>query len=330
MAKAQTTFYLLHGDDELRIEEEADKLRAKLDDDANPGLNLSVFDGSSVDMGEILGAALSYPFLAEHRVVIVKGLIAHITRKGAGNVGKKALETLLAQLPDLPPWTRLVLVETQKLDEKNKLVHLAREHERGSEKLFVVPKDTTQWILKRAQETYQTQIETQAAVALALLTGSDLRAADSELFKLTQYVGGERPIREADVALMTPYVPEAITFDMVDALAEGKTQRAVMLIHRLLEQGEDVFSLYGMIIRQFRLMLLAKEHLGAGGNPKDLPGILGTAPYPAEKAAKQSRGFTIPQLERIYRLLQDYDVRMKTGRIEPKLALDLLVASLGK
>ena len=38
-------------------------------------------------------------------------------------------------------------------------------------------------------------------------------------------------------------------------------------MHRLLDDKEDAFGLYGMIIRQFRLLLLAKEYLATGGNP---------------------------------------------------------------
>ena len=54
----------------------------------------------------------------------------------------------------------------------------------------------------------------------------DLRAADSELYKLSLYVDGERAIGEADVSLLTPYVSETSMFDMVDALAEGRTAAA--------------------------------------------------------------------------------------------------------
>jgi DNA polymerase III subunit delta len=330
MTKSSPTFYLLHGDDDLRIEEEADHLRSKMLESPNASLNFSTFEGSSAELNDIMSAALAYPFLSDKRVVFVKGLIGHLTRKGAGNVGKKALESLIKQLPDLPDWTQLVLIERQKLDDKNKLVQLARDHERGYEKLYLVPKDSTQWILKRSQDKYQTPIETQAAHALAVVTAGDLRAADGELDKLSLYVDGERAITEADVALMTPYVPEAGMFDMVDAIAEGRANRAADLLHRLLDQQEDPFSLYGMIIRQFRLLLLAKEYLAGGGSPRDLSEVLGIHSYPAEKVAKQSRAFSVPQLEQMYRLLQDYDYRMKTGRIDPLLALDLLIASFGR
>ena len=80
--------------------------------------------------------------------------------------------------------------------------------------------------------------------------------------------------------------------------------------------------------RQFRLLLLAKEHLETGGYPKEIASAIGVHPYVAEKLAKQTRSFTLQNLETIYRALQDYDFKMKTGQIKPRLALDLLIAGL--
>jgi DNA polymerase III subunit delta len=324
------TFYILHGDDELRIEEEAARFRHQFDDPANPGLNTSLFEGTSADVTDVIGAALAFPFLADVRLVLVRGLLGHLTRKGAGNVGKKAQEALLEQLPTLPDWARLVFVERGKIDEKNKLVQLARTHERGYEKLYAVPKDTTNWIIQRAKEVHGVQIDPRAAAALASVTTTDLRTADNELTKLVLYLNGERAITEQDVALLTPYVPDASLFDMVDALAEGRQQAAAKLLHRLLDQQEDLFGLYAMIIRQFRLLLLAREHLANGGYANALAEALAVHPYVAEKVGKQSRRFKLEQLERIYRALHEYDVKMKTGQMEPQLALDLLFAGLGR
>jgi DNA polymerase-3 subunit delta len=330
MSKAVTTFYVLHGDDELLIEEEADHLRSKLSASPNIGLNTAVLDGTAADVNEILGAALAYPFLADVRLVIVRGLLTHATRKGAGSIGKGIVETLAQQLPQLPDWARLLLIERQRIDDKNKVIQTANGHERGSVRLCLAPKDAAQWILKRTEAVYKTKIEPRAAAALASVTQHDLRSADNELLKLALYVDGARPISEADVALLTPYASEASMFDMVDALAEGRVQVAAALVHRLIDQQEDAFSILGMIVRQFRLLILAKEHLVAGGSPKDLAEALGIHPYPAEKVGRQSRSFTLPQLEQIYRILQDYDARIKTGRIDPVLALDLLAAGLGR
>ena len=120
---------------------------------------------------------------------------------------------------------------------------------------------------------------------------------------------------------------------MVDALATGKGDAAMALMHRLLEDSprDEGFGLYAMIVRQFRLLLIAKEHLMLHGSRQGLPEALGTnSRFVADKAADQSRSFTLEQLEEIYRTLQDYDLKMKTGRIDPQLALDLLVAGLSR
>jgi DNA polymerase-3 subunit delta len=326
------TFYVFHGDDDLRIEEEVERLIAKFGDSPNASLNTAEYDGATTTLTEILSAAMAYPFMADKRLIIVKGLLAYITRKGAGETGKKAVQMLVEQLPTLPEWTRLIFVERDKLSDSHKVVQKAREAgANGYEKAFMAPKDSTGWIVRRAQE-YGVKIESNAAAALASVTGSDPRRADNELIKLISYVNNERSITEDDVALLTPYVAEASMFEMVDALAEGRSGVAAALVRRLLNQQEDAFSLFGMIIRQFRLLLLTKEYLAAGGSRdrNEIARVIGAHPFAAEKLSQQSRRFTIAQLEQIYRAIHDYDVKIKTGRIEPEVALDLLIAGLGK
>jgi DNA polymerase III delta subunit len=68
----------------------------------------------------------------------------------------------------------------------------------------------------------------------------------------------------------------------------------------------------------------------AGGSPRDMASTLGIKPFEADKLSRLGRGFSVEQLEGIYHSLLDTDIRMKTGRIQPALALDLLVAGLAK
>ncbi len=333
MSKTSPTFYIFHGTDDLRVGEEVARLRAAMGDSPNDEMNISEFDGEVTSTAEILNAATSFPFLADKRLVIVKGLLAHISRKGAGETGKQAVARLENDLPQLADWSRLVFVERVALPDSNKIIKLARSTAGGYEKAFNAPKDSTSWIIKRAKEAYDVDIDGRAAQALASVTGEDLRRADNELIKLVNYVNAERPITEEDVAALTPYVAEANIFAMVDAIATGNGQTALTLLHQLLEADprDEGFGLYGMIVRQFRLLLLAKEHLLVQGSRVGLREALGVrSDYPANKAADQSRNFTLAQLEEIYRYLQDFDFKMKTGRISPQLALDLFIAGVAK
>lgn len=324
---ASPTFYLFHGDDELSIREALSKIRAQMGDGPNAEMNIDEYDGDDIPPIKALNDVSSLPFLADKRLVIVRGLVAHWMKRD-----KKALDHFIEQLPNLPKTARLVLVERESLRANLKIVKFADQH--GFLRKFEVPKDSTRWIIARAQEEYAAVIEPAAAQALSSVTGGDLQRADHELFKLACYVDGERAITEADVALLTPYVPEANVFDMVDALANGDGKTAYRLMTQALEQDprDPGFRLFALIVRQFRLLLLVREYLDSGGNSNKnaIAQALGIHPYPAGKLAAQSRRFTVPQLELIYRRLQQYDLDAKTGRVTMRMALELLVASLAK
>ena len=322
-------FYLFHGDDDMSISDAVKQIRASMGDGPNADMNISEYDGENTEVAKIINDVKSFPFLADKRLVIVKGLVTALMKTAHG---KSQLDTLIETIPTLPAHSRLVLVERDNLKSNLKIVKLAQEQ--GYLRQFTAPKDTTQWIMNRAETEYAAKIESQAAVALASVTGNDLRRADNELVKLVSYVNEERPITEADVELLTPYVAEANVFDMVDALATGNGRVALSLMNQVLDQdpSDPGFRLFALITRQFRLLLLTREHIDTGGSQDKnaIAKVLGIHSYPASKLAVQSRRFTIDQLDAIYRRVQQYDVDMKTGRIQPRLALELLVASLGK
>lgn len=326
------TFYLLYGEDGIERDAALDKIRASMGDGPNADLNTSEFDGETASVPEILNAVSSYPFLADKRLVIVKNLVAWLTRKGGGESAKKALNELLERLPQLPDYARLVLVEREDLPDNNPVVQLAKNNPRGYCKQFNAPKDPMAWIIKRARDHYHIAIEPAAAHALASVTSDDLRRADNELIKLISYVDGARPITEADVALLTPYKPEADVFKMIDALVDGRGQVALTILHRALAEDprDDGFGLFALIVTQFRRLLLVREYLDNGGSParERVASVVGVPPWLGEKIARQARAFSLGQLDRIYHTLLDYDVQMKIGKIAPRLALDLIVAGL--
>lgn len=325
-----TTFYVLHGDDDIGRDEAVAKIRAQMGKGTEAEMNTSEFDGTVAGVPEMLNAVRSFPFLADKRLVVVKDLLAHLGRKGGGEVAKQHTAQLLETLPNLPTYARFVMIERDTLHAEHKVLKLAESHANGYAKAFLKPQDATGWIIARAKKAYQASITHQAAHALASVTGNDLRRADNELFKIAVYVDGERDITEADVALLTSYVPEANVFHMVDALANGNGKHALTLIYTALahDPRDDGFGLFALIVRQFRLILLAREHLANGGSPRQLPDVLHAKSFVADKVAQQSRAFTVEQLDSIYKRLQAYDKDMKTGKIAPRLALDLFVASV--
>jgi DNA polymerase-3 subunit delta len=118
-------------------------------------------------------------------------------------------------------------------------------------------------------------------------------------------------------------------FDFVDALSIGNGKVAQHLLHRLLE-SEDAFSLWGMVIRQFRLLLQAREILDGRGNKDDVARALHVHPFVAEKTTGQANRFNVEFLEHVYRKLLAIDEGVKTGQVTLDLALDTLVVELAQ
>ncbi|HYO87876.1 MAG TPA: hypothetical protein VER79_04465, partial [Candidatus Limnocylindrales bacterium] len=119
---ADPRFIIYHGEDEFSLDEALVQLRAELDGGPNAGLNTSVFEGAEASVSEVLSALEAYPFLAEVRLVLARGLLSHLVRKGAGETGKKGLVLLAETLPALPEWSRIVFIERVKLPDSHPML----------------------------------------------------------------------------------------------------------------------------------------------------------------------------------------------------------------
>jgi DNA polymerase-3 subunit delta len=218
-------------------------------------------------------------------------------------------------------------------DPEHWLLSWMKKQRLGVER-FALPsgRDMPAWIVQYAKGQGG-EMGGAAASRLADMVGTDTRQAAQEVTKLLTYVNWSRPVTAADVETLSPLTASPDVFAMVDALAAGQSKEAQRLLHRLLDFG-DVFSIWGMVVRQFRYLLVAREVLDAGGGEAEAIRALSEAdgrhvqPFVARKALGQARGFSMAKLEGIYHRLLEIDAGAKTGRMPLEVALDLLVAEL--
>jgi DNA polymerase-3 subunit delta len=213
--------------------------------------------------------------------------------------------------------------------EKHWLVKWAEKNNKLIQsRAFMLPrlKDMTGWIVNETKNQGG-QIVPRAAEMLKDMVGVDTRQAGMEIAKLLAYVNWSRPVTVEDVEAVCIVTSQQSVFDFVDALANGNGKSAQHLLHRLLE-SEDEFSLWGMVVRQFRLLIQAREVLDGNGNKDDVAKALGVHPFVAEKAAQQASRFSIETLEAIYHRLLTIDERVKTSQVTLDLAMDTLVVEL--
>ncbi len=235
----------------------------------------------------------------------------------------------------LPETTALVLVEYRLLTDprdrrKGKLHWLeewaAQAGDRVYFRSFSLPRgdQMSSWIRNRAGEKGGT-FSYDGAGMLTELVGSDTRTADLEIDKLLLYVNYNRPVEADDVLALTAYEGEGDIFGLVDALGNRNGREAIAKLHELLN-AQDPLPILGMIVRQFRLLLQAREILDFGGDENAVTKRLKLHPYVGKKITAQARQFRMQTLEAVFHRLLEVDLAMKSSDMDGDQLLDVFIA----
>jgi DNA polymerase-3 subunit delta len=83
-----------------------------------------------------------------------------------------------------------------------------------------------------------------------------------------------------------------------------------------------------MSIWQFKILLRIKQALDSGCGSRKISSDLGLHPFVVQKGVNQVRKFSLEDLKKFFSKLVEADYRLKTGKQEAKLMLDLLIVSL--
>jgi DNA polymerase-3 subunit delta len=316
--------FFLFGNDEFAISRRLKEFESDFTDPTSADMNTARLEARSVSEDDLGNALNAMPFLAKRRLVLLSNPSSKYNNP---SLRKKFLEFI----GKAPESTRLVMYESvdPRDAEKHWLVKWAEKNNKLIQsRAFMLPrlKDMTGWIVNETKNQGG-QIVPRAAEMLKDMVGVDTRQAGMEIAKLLAYVNWSRPVTVEDVEAVCIVTSQQSVFDFVDALANGNGKSAQHLLHRLLE-SEDEFSLWGMVVRQFRLLIQAREVLDGNGNKDDVAKALGVHPFVAEKAAQQASRFSIETLEAIYHRLLTIDERVKTSQVTLDLAMDTLVVEL--
>ena len=332
--------YVFHGADSFSMKETVSDLREAVGPIDVRDANTTAVSGQELSLPQLTQFCHTIPFLADRRLVIVEGLLesvggdgpgARTTRRApAGRRGRTSdpgpWRGLRDALADLPPTTDLVFLDGP-LRRNNPLLRDLAPIAQVREFPVLRGVHLQRWILQRGASRGAT-LTPGAALLLAELVGGDLWSLSNEVEKLSLYCQG-RAVQERDVRELVGQTREASIFAAVDAALLSRTGAALQLVHRLLDDGAPVSYILFMLARQLRLVLVAQELLRDKVPHEEAGKRLGIASeYPLRKTMDMARQLPSARLRRAHSLLLDTDVAIKTGALEERVALELLVARL--
>ncbi|MCK5466036.1 DNA polymerase III subunit delta [Candidatus Parcubacteria bacterium] len=254
-------------------------------------------------------------------------------------------DVILNYLENPQEKTRIFFVENN-LDKRKKIYkELIKLEKTGLVEIkeFITPANFNfdLWIKNRATKLGG-KIENNAINILAISLGKgmaqkdrsknlkqsyNLWEADNEISKLVSYCDG-REITDEDVRLLVQSKVDLNIFNLIDSISSKNKSGSALLLNQQIEKGLNEIYILTMFVYQFRNLLKIKSLLEQNLSNQEIAVKAKMHPFVIQKSIEQCRRFEMKDLKKIYQKLFDADLAIKTGKINPRLALDLLVVSV--
>lgn len=312
----------LHGADTYRSRQKLNEIIARYKKVHQSGLNLQSFDLTEQQFEQFKDALRHQPMFQEKRLYV---LLEPFSNSDFGQNFLKEKEFFLNS-EDL-----IVFYQKGDVPKSNKFLAFLKTKAKSQEFNLLSAFTLRAWAEKEIR-SYGLRIESMALTKLIEFVGSDLWRLSNELKKLAAYRMPEDGPRAAvtieDIQLLVRPRIETNIFKTIEALAAKNKKLAISLLREHLAKGDAPLYLLSMLHYQFRNLLLVKDLLLRQTAYAKLVKTSQLHPWVLKKTIILAAKFGLPELKRNYQRLLDTDLDIKTGKVGPELALELLVAEL--
>ncbi|MGB4253521.1 MAG: DNA polymerase III subunit delta [Minisyncoccales bacterium] len=185
------------------------------------------------------------------------------------------------------------------------------------------------WIQKEVKK-HKGEIDDEAISSLITYVGNDLWQIDQEIKKLIAFTN-RKTIKKENVDALCKALIDPNIFETIESISKKDKKRALLLISEHLEEGENEIKILSMIVYQFRNLLKLKDlatETKSFLNIYQLQRITGLHPFVIKKTLPIAQKFSIEELKNIYQKLLKLDFQIKTGKIEPRLGIEMFITNL--
>lgn len=288
-----------------------------LDDDDS---GLTRFAGKDADLQTVSDELRTVSMWGDRRLVVVDEADEFVSKHRAG------LEKLAAH----PARKGVLLLEVKSWLKTTRLAKQVAQTGLDIECTELKGAALATWLQETARDSYQAELNRDAAALLIELIGDDLGFLDQELSKLSSFVGQGHAITAEVVRGMVGGWRTETTWAMTDAVREGDLATALHDLQELIYHGEAPQKLMGGVHFVFRKAALATDL----ARSRPLEAALreaGVFPQAIGPTAAYLRRLGRPKAERLIHQLLQADLGMKgSNRLPERVQMEQLLIRLAK
>jgi len=312
------TNYLFCGEEDFLKNEKQSRIIREILEGRPARINCDTHDAKD-GAGDIFASLDTLPLLADRKVVVVDNIEC---------LPETKKKTFLRYLKD-PLKDIYLVLRTRQSPPKDKFIRAVS----GLSKTFTFEPlkqwEAGAWIRMRLSERNMSITDEALELIVELKGGRDLPALSTELEKLITYKGQKKVVTENDVSMLVGRSLTKSAFRLVDAIASRDKEGSLLLLHNIIKGSKkDAVELMGLIGWQFRKIWRAKELLAGGEKPRSVAVMLRIKSSSVQKFLNQVNSFKDSEIKEAFRLIAETDRVIKTGRKNPKYALEELIMAL--
>ena len=317
------SFYIFHGPEAYLRDHYLESLRNLLVEDFAEAFNYHRFSPETISLQAVADSVNAIPMMSPTSMVRIDDVNFFAIGEDAADYA--------AIFSNLPSYCTVVLVyDTVEYKPDRRKKTIAEALDLAREVCFQQPseRELISWIARHFKKLGK-QITVDDAVFLIRRTGGDMTTLSAEIEKLGAYET-EPAVSRRSIELLVEPVLEAAVFDLSDAVAAGRYETALQILHILLRRQEEPVVILATIGSQLRRIVEANRLRAVGKGKNDLMKLCSVSSYPAQKAMEFSRRLSAEFPEKAVELCLEADRRMKTSFDDPKRVLELLVLQLAE
>lgn len=319
--------YLLYGEEKYLISHYTNKLIDVALDGTINDFNFKKFKASDISVDSLEESIEVLPFLSSRKCIVVSDL--ELEKFSVTEI--KKLKEIVSKIPE----TTILIISQSNIDASiyksskwNSFIKLVEKHGNAVnfKKLsrLSLEKQIINWAKKLTLNISQNSVE-----KLIEYCGDDLLNLRSELEKLSAFAdNGE--ITEDDIELLVSKKAEANVFDLTKAVSQNNYDRALKILHILLEKKEEPVAILSLLASNYIDMYRVKVAKNSGVPTNQIAELFDykRKEFRLNLASKACDNYSVKDLRKYISFLKEIDLKLKSSKDDNKILLEELLVKL--
>lgn len=309
--------YFLHGEEPYLISQGLDYIRKTIIDESMADFNLSTFYASDAEVEKVRDEVETLPMMSEKRLVFLKEV---------HDLKDKEWQQLWSVI-EKPVDSTVFVLSATKIDKRKKIFKELLDQACAVEFKRPFENQIPAWIKHIAKEN-NLEMSSAAIHRLHHLVGNNLSDIQSEILKISTYLGERNYVELEDVNAVVSRAKEENIFDLTNAIGEGNRVKALEHLVHLLDQGQSEVGIVSMVARHVRIMLTIKKGQQNGLQGQKLAQFAQVSPYFLDSYLKQTRHWSQKKIEDFILVLSETDKALKSSPVSAHIWLENMILKI--